>query len=137
MTHFAIALLIGLAMGWTACTAWMVGRFGWSAVWRNKQALSAQRLGAELARTDAVLESAEAANDLGLLSCLDNGQVPDAKRALIYKLGLFYHRWAAQPSNELPESIQRSLSAIRDAAKDNESVRTVLTHNPKNGPPLA
>ncbi len=135
MTNLLIALVIGIVIGWVTCTAWMVARFGWNAVWLNKQALSAERLGDELAKTNAVLKSAEAANDLDLLACLDNGQVSDVKRALIYKLGLFYHHWATKPSKEVPESIQRNLSAIRDAAKEIESARTVLTHNPENGPP--
>ena len=136
MSHI-VTLVIGVAIGWIICTAWMVARLGRASVWINKQALSETRDAAEQARTDALLTSADAANDLALLACLDNGQVSDVRRALTYKLGLFYHRWAAKPDSEIPESIQRSLSAIRDGAKEIESVRKVLTHDPKHGPPPA
>jgi len=99
--------------------------------------MTTERGAADQRQSDALLESGDAANDLALLACLDNGQISDVKRALIYKLGLFYHRWGTKPDAEIPESIQRSLAAIRDAAKQTESVRTVLAHDPQHGPPRA
>ena len=137
MTSHIVVLVIGIAIGWAFCTMWTVARLGRASVWLNKQALSTARVLAHQAQTDVILTSGDAANDLTLLACLDNGQVSDVKRALIYKLGLFYHRWAGKPDSEVPESIRRCLSAIRDGAKEIESVRTVLTHDPQNGPPPA
>lgn len=137
MINVILALVIGVAVGWALCTMWMVARLGRNSVWLNKEALTAREDADEQAKTYALTAAADADNDLALLGFLENGQVSDVKRVLTYKLGLFYHRWAARPHKEVPDSIRRSISAISDAAKEFDSVRTVLTHDPETGPPPA
>ena len=137
MTNYILALIIGIATGWAICLAWIRGRLGRFSVWADKQALSAQRLEGELRTSDALLEAADADTDLELLAALENGQVSDVRKVLAHKLGLFYHRWAGKPPGDIPESIQKSLAAIKNAANHSESVQAVLTHSPENVAPTA
>jgi len=117
--------------------AWTMGRLGSNISWLDRQALSTKRLGEEMAKTDIVLESADAYDDLVLLLGLNNGQVADVKKVLAYKVSLFYHRWTAKPEKEMPECVKNALTAVRNAANENESVRSMLAHDPKQGPPDA
>lgn len=137
MTNLILALVVGIALGWAICHAWIRARLGRVSVWADKQTLSAQRLESELRKSDTLLEAADADTDLELLAALDNGQVSDVRKVLVHKLGLFYHRWAGKPQSDTPESIQKSLAAIRNAANDSESLQAVLTHPPENVAPTA
>jgi hypothetical protein len=137
MTNYILALAIGMAIGWAICHAWIQARLGRFSAWASKQALSPQRFESELRKSDALLEAAEADTDLELLAALDNGQVCDVKKVLVHKLGLFYHRWAGKPAGDTPESIQKSLAAIRNAANDYESVQAVITDPPEDVAPAA
>ena len=138
LTYPFITLAIGIAIGWAIRHAQTLARFRRETMWLDKQALDFKKFAAEHQQTSVLLQAADADTDLDLLAFLDNGQVSDAKKFLIHKLGLFYRSWTARPAGEaVPESIEKSLSAIKQAAKSLGSVQAVLTYRPDDAKPTA
>lgn len=86
----------------------------------------------ETQELDALLNTTDAHTDLSILMRLDAGVVSEAKTILIYKLGLFYHRWNSNPkANEIP-AVRDALLKIKKEAKQSESLQAILTHRPKD-----
>lgn len=138
LTNPFITLFIGIAIGWAICYALTIARVGRETIWIDKQVLDFKKFALESKQTDALLAAVDANIDLDLLARLDSDQVSDAKKLLIHKLWLFYQNWTTRPAGErLPESIQKSISAIRQAAESYESVQAVLTYRPDDAKPIA
>jgi hypothetical protein len=141
LTHPLTTLVVGVAFGWAIRYASAKDRVARAVSRADKMIQYLNEVAVEGQQTNdtiSVLTAATADTDLDVLACLDTGQVQDAKKFLVWKLGLFYHGWTTRPKSEIvPESIERSLSRIRDAARTLESVRPVLAYRPGDGKPIA
>jgi hypothetical protein len=141
LTHPFTTMVVGVAFGWAIRYASAKDRIIRAVSRADKEIKYLNEAAAEGHKTNEtinVLAAADADTDLDVLACLDTGQVEDAKKFLVWKLGLFYHKWTTRPKSEVvPESIERSLSRVRDAAKTFGSVRAVLAYRPGNGKPVA
>lgn len=125
----------GFAFGWATRYFSVVDRLAREVTKFDADVPKFEKFAADIEETGFLAEATEAGIDLAILICFDTGQVSDAKKFIVYRLGIFYHKWNLKPKTEVPDRIQKELVGIREAAMRFESVRPVLTFNPSDGPP--